>query len=76
MRTLTPQGFAVVCDNLDTAISVVDTIAPEHLEVQLEDADAVWRRVSNYGGMFIGENTAEVCSSIVYSAERERERGG
>ena len=54
------QGFAVVCADLDDAIAVVDTIAPEHLEVQVADADAVWRRVSNYGGMFIGENTAEV----------------
>ena len=54
------KGFAVVCPDLATAISVVDTLAPEHLEVQVADADAVWRRVSNYGAMFIGANTAEV----------------
>lgn len=54
------KGFAVVCPDLDAAIAVTDIIAPEHLEVQVADADAVWKRVDNYGGMFIGSNTAEV----------------
>jgi histidinol dehydrogenase len=54
------KGFTVLCATLDEAIKVVDTIAPEHLEVQVKDADAVWKRVTNYGGMFIGGGTAEV----------------
>ena len=29
------QGFAVVCADLDAAIAVTDTLAPEHLEVQV-----------------------------------------
>jgi histidinol dehydrogenase len=56
----TAKGFAVVCADLETALAVTDTVAPEHLEVQVADADAVWRRVRNYGGMFIGTGTAEV----------------
>ena len=28
--------------------------------VQVADADAVWRRVQNYGAMFIGAHSAEV----------------
>jgi hypothetical protein len=43
---------------MDEAVSVCDTIAPEHLEVQVADSDAVWKRISNYGGMFIGANSA------------------
>lgn len=55
------KGFAVVCEgDLDAAIAVVDVLAPEHLEIQVADADAVWRRVSNFGGMFVGPGTAEV----------------
>lgn len=54
------KGFAVLCATLDDAITVSDTIAPEHLELQVADADAVWRRVRNYGGMFVGSHTAEV----------------
>lgn len=56
----TAKGFAVVCASMDEAVAVCDTIAPEHLEVQVADADAVWKRINNYGGMFIGANSAEV----------------
>jgi histidinol dehydrogenase len=55
------KGFAVVCEgDLDAALRVVDALAPEHLELQLEDADAVRPRLRNYGGLFIGAGTAEV----------------
>jgi len=54
------KGFTVLCSTLDEAISVVDKLAPEHLEVQVADSDFVWKRVKNYGGMFVGANTAEV----------------
>lgn len=50
----------MVAPDLDCAIRVTDKLAPEHLELQVADADAVWRRLSNYGGLFIGTNTAEV----------------
>jgi histidinol dehydrogenase len=50
----------VLCSDLEEAIAVSDTIAPEHLELQVADADAVWKRINNYGGLFIGSNTAEV----------------
>lgn len=54
------KGFTVLCSSLDEAISVVDKLAPEHLEVQVADSDIVWKQVKNYGGMFVGANTAEV----------------
>lgn len=56
----TAKGFCVVCGNMDDALKVVDTIGPEHLEIQCKDADTLWKKVKNYGGMFIGSNTAEV----------------
>ena len=55
------KGFVVLCEkDLDAALAVVDVLAPEHLEIQVENADAVWKRVKNYGGMFVGPGTAEV----------------
>jgi phosphoribosyl-ATP pyrophosphohydrolase/phosphoribosyl-AMP cyclohydrolase/histidinol dehydrogenase len=54
------KGFAVVTATLDEALTITDTLGPEHLEVQMKDSDVVWKRVKNYGGMFIGSNTAEV----------------
>jgi histidinol dehydrogenase len=35
------KGFIVLCPDMDSAISVSDSIAPEHLEIQTKDAQAV-----------------------------------
>ena len=53
-------GFAMVAPDLDTAIRLVDRIAPEHLEVMTADAAAVGKRLRNYGGLFVGAQSAEV----------------
>jgi phosphoribosyl-ATP pyrophosphohydrolase/phosphoribosyl-AMP cyclohydrolase/histidinol dehydrogenase len=54
------NGFAVIADDIDQGIDLCDRIAPEHLELILEDTDAVADRVSHYGGLFVGHGTAEV----------------
>ncbi len=54
-------GFAVVCsDDLDEAIRVVDRIAPEHLEVMTRDSAGDAKKCHNYGGLFVGAQSAEV----------------
>jgi histidinol dehydrogenase len=54
------QSFAVKCDSIEQCISISDDLAPEHLEIQTRDAMKVGQRCSNYGGLFVGENAAEV----------------
>ena len=54
------KGFTVVVEGMEAAIAVVDKLAPEHLEVQCVDAEAVSRRVAHYGAVFIGGSSAEV----------------
>jgi histidinol dehydrogenase len=54
------QGFAVVASDLDEAVAVCDRLAPEHLQVLTADADAVARRLDHWGGLFVGEVSAEV----------------
>jgi phosphoribosyl-ATP pyrophosphohydrolase/phosphoribosyl-AMP cyclohydrolase/histidinol dehydrogenase len=56
------KGFCVVCASLEEAAAVTDRLAPEHLEVQVApaDVDALWARLANYGGLFLGAGTAEV----------------
>ena len=53
-------GFAVVCSNMQRAIKIVDDIAPEHLEVMTRDSAVVAKQLRNYGGLFIGSQSAEV----------------
>ena len=52
-------GEVVVTDDLDEAIAVCNDYAPEHLEVNIRNPESILSRLTNYGSLFIGGNTAE-----------------
>jgi len=54
------NGFAVVAETLDDAVEVCDRLAPEHLQVVAVDADGIWPRLDHWGGLFVGDASAEV----------------
>ena len=51
---LAGQSATVLVSDLDAAVAVSDGWAPEHLEIQTEDAAAVARRIRNAGAIFVG----------------------
>lgn len=53
-------GYVVIVAGLDEAIELCDAIAPEHLALHLEGADAIAGRLSNYGSLFVGDASGEV----------------
>ena len=50
-------GEVVLTETREEAVRVSDEYAPEHLEVQTEDLDWWLARLSNYGSLFLGEET-------------------
>ena len=54
------HGFAVLADDLDACVRVCDSLAPEHLQVLTDSAHAAAERLSHWGGLFIGIESAEV----------------
>lgn len=56
------RGQVIVTDTLEEAIAVTNDIAPEHLHVQIKDARSHLFAFTNYGSLFLGEN-----SSVVYA---------
>lgn len=58
-------GAVVVVETLGDAPALVDRIAPEHLELATEDADALSRRIRNAGAIFIGRFTPEAVGDYV-----------
>lgn len=52
--TLLRGGYAVVCDDVDQALDVVNVIAAEHLELMTADAPALVERVRAAGAVFVG----------------------
>lgn len=61
----TVHGAIIVVDTLASAVPLVDRIAPEHLELAVEDPDALAARISNAGAIFLGRLTPEAIGDYV-----------
>ncbi len=59
-REAVARGFAVAVASIDEALAVIDRVAPEHLELDVRDAEALVGRVKNAGAIFVGPHAAEV----------------
>ena len=51
------NGIVHVADSLSEAVSLADDYAPEHLELHVKDVEFFTERLTNYGSLFIGEET-------------------
>jgi sulfopropanediol 3-dehydrogenase len=51
------NGIVYAADTPEEAIALSDDYAPEHLEVHCADLDHYASRLSNYGSLFLGEET-------------------
>ena len=52
--TLRHSGYSVLCSSAGQALEVVNEIAPEHLELMVDDPEALVPRVRNAGAVFCG----------------------
>jgi histidinol dehydrogenase len=53
------RGALITVRGLDEAVELVNRIAPEHLELSLDNAPDVAKRVRHAGAIFLGRHTAE-----------------
>ena len=58
-RSLDNYGYILITDTLEEGISVVDEIAPEHLEIVTSNPFDVMTRVHNAGAIFLGQYSSE-----------------
>jgi len=59
------HGAVIVVPDLAHAPALVDRIAPEHLELAVEDPDALAARVRHAGAIFLGRYTPEAIGDYV-----------
>ncbi|MEN8233635.1 MAG: histidinol dehydrogenase [Actinomycetota bacterium] len=52
-------GYAVIAADLDEAVDLCNHLAPEHLALHVEDAEAAADRFTSYGSLFVGGGSAE-----------------
>lgn len=51
------NGTVYVVNNAEEAVKLSDDYVPEHLELHVKDADYFFENLTNYGSLFIGEET-------------------
>ena len=54
------SGYAVLVDSVEEAAQACNRLAPEHLEVHVEDLEDAASRLDHFGALFLGGGAAEV----------------
>ena len=52
---------AILVNNTDEAIGIINEYAPEHLILAIENPDAIAEKIINAGSIFLGDYTPESC---------------
>lgn len=64
-KSLTGYGAIIICDNTDYAVELTNKIAPEHLEVFMENPMEYLGCLDNAGSIFLGQYTTESLEIIM-----------
>jgi histidinol dehydrogenase len=70
------QGRIFVVDTLDDAIHVANAVAPEHLELCVENPKAILPRVKNAGAIFLGSLSTEAFGDYIAGPSHVLPTGG
>jgi histidinol dehydrogenase len=58
-------GAVILVESLDEAPALSDRLAPEHLEIATDNADALTEKIRHAGAIFVGRYTPEVIGDYV-----------
>jgi histidinol dehydrogenase len=70
------HGWIVLAPDLDAAIAFVDGYAPEHLSIDVADAEAAAARIRNAGSIFVGPWAPESAGDYATGANHVLPTGG
>jgi histidinol dehydrogenase len=75
-EALEGRGGIVVVADVDEAIELANFYAPEHLVLMVRDASSYIGKINNAGGIFVGEDSAEVLGDYVAGPSHVMPTGG
>ncbi|NVK35834.1 MAG: histidinol dehydrogenase [Rhodobacteraceae bacterium] len=58
-------GAVILVENLEQSVPLINRIAPEHLELAMEDCETMLTKVRNAGAVFLGRYTPEAVGDYV-----------
>ncbi len=73
---LTGYGGIIVTKDLETAVTISNRIAPEHLQIQSADPFEILSLITNAGEILLGENTPFSAANYVIGANAVLPTGG
>ena len=59
------NGAVILCPSLESALPLIERLAPEHLEIMADDAEALAGKIANAGAIFLGAHTPEAIGDYV-----------
>ena len=59
------NGAIILVERLEQAIPLVDRLAAEHLELAVDDPDALFKKVRHAGSVFLGRHTPEAVGDYI-----------
>ena len=63
--SLSDRGILIKCRDTDEAVALANRIAPEHLELHVQDAEALVPAIRNAGAIFCGPHAGETLGDYV-----------
>ncbi|MDD5440519.1 MAG: histidinol dehydrogenase [Candidatus Omnitrophica bacterium] len=76
VRDEVDNGFIILTKNLDEAIDVANTVAPEHLEIMVRNPRNILKKIRNAGAIFIGPYTPVTIGDYVAGPSHVLPTGG
>ena len=73
---LASHGALVLTASVEEAVDLANGLAPEHLELQVRDPEALLARVRHAGAVFLGRHTPEVVGDYVAGPNHVLPTGG
>ncbi len=58
-QSLVERGAFILVQDMERAVEVINRIAPEHLELSIDDPEALLPKIRHAGAIFMGRHTAE-----------------
>ena len=75
-KSIEERGAIIVTKDLDEAIRLMNTIAPEHLEIMTINPFELLPKIKNAGAIFLGENTPEPIGDYIAGPNHTLPTGG
>lgn len=64
-RSWRENGAIIIVDGMENAVCLIDRLAPEHLELSVDDPDAMMAKITHAGAIFLGRYTPEAIGDYV-----------